>query len=389
MCYTVLMDIYKELRVQPIINAAGTYTVLGGSRMSAETLSAMTSAAENFVSLRDFQKAAHEAIAKLTKNEAAYVSNGAATGLYLSIAACIERRLGKKFFYCTKDDIKSCNIVLFKAHRNPYDLVIEHLGAEYRELSFPNIIFPPTEEDLLNAIDERTAAIYFAQSAWVAPGFLPLESVVRVAKKKDVPVIVDAAAQLPPVENLWRFSEMGASVTLFSGGKDLKGPQASGLMVGKKEILDRVTAIGFPNYGIGRMMKVCREEIAGLYSAVKQYVTMDHEARYDWCEAQIAKLQKAFDGNGTDGADGTGIDGTGIFKAKRTFPNEAGQPIARAFLEIVSPDYTPDQVREFLLTGTPVIYAYSENLNGIYINPMSLKEGETEIIIAKLKSMKS
>ena len=369
------MDIYDELGVSPIINAAGTYTVLGGSRMSEETLEAMNSAARNFVSLRDFQKAAHQAIAKLTKNEAAYVSNGAAAGLYLAIAACIEQKLGKPFYYLTKDQIASCNIVMFKAHRNPYDLVIGHLGAAYRELSFPNRIFPPTEADLEYSIDEHTAAIYFASSAWVAPGFLPLEVLVKKAKAQGVPVIVDAAAQLPPVENLWRFSEQGAAITLFSGGKDLRGPQASGLMVGCKALIDRVTAIGFPQYGIGRMLKVGREELAGLYAAIKQYVSMDHQARYAWCEAQIVALQEA-------------LDGKGVFTVRRSFPNEAGQPIARAFLEITNPRFTPEYVQDFLLQGKPPVYAYSENLQGIFINPMSLKAGETDIIIKRLQALR-
>jgi L-seryl-tRNA(Ser) seleniumtransferase len=368
------MDIYKELGVPSIINAAGTYTVLGGSRLSEETISAMASAARSFVSVRDFQKATHLALSKLTRNEAAYISNGAATGLYLAIAACIEKRLGKRFYYLSKDEIQTCNIVMFKAHRNPYDLVIGHLGATYRELSFPNIIFPPTKADLENAIDNRSAAIYFALSAWTAPGFLPLRDVIEIAKKRSIPVIVDAAAQLPPVENLWQLTQKGADIVLFSGGKDLCGPQASGLMVGSKQIIDMVTAIGFPNYGIGRMMKVSREEIAGLYYAVKQYVEMDHNARYQWCEEQILKIKQALDG--------------GNFKVSRSFPNEAGQPIARAFLEIINPALKPEYVREFLLQNDPPIYAYSENLNGIFINPMSLKEGETEIIVKRLKELK-
>lgn len=365
------MHIYDELGVPTIINAAGTYTVLGGSRMSAETLADMAEAAGHFVQIRELQKVVHAAIAKLTRNEGAYVSNGAATGLYLSIAAAIEKKLGKKFYYITKEEIAQTNIVMFKAHRNPYDLVIGHLGAQYRELSFPNIIFPPTEGDLRNAVDANTAAVYYAQSSWVAPGFLPLEDTLRIAKEKGVPVIVDAAAQLPPVENLWRFSELGADITLFSGGKDLKGPQASGLMVGTKELTDMVTTIGFPNYGIGRMMKVGREELIGLYSAIKQYVSMDHVQRYDWCEQQIAKL-------------GTALSDSKIFRVVRSYPNEAGQPIARAFLELIDPRIAPQQVRDFLLAGSPSIFANSDGENGIFINPMSLEEGETQLIIQSL-----
>lgn len=365
------MGIYEELGMQPIINAAGTYTVLGGSRMSPETLTAMQQAAEDFIPIRDLQEAVHKRIAELTKNEAAYVSNGAATGLYLAVAACIERLLKKRYYYLTEGEIKKANIVMFKAHRNPYDLVIGHLGAEYRELSFPNIIFLPTKEDLENAIDENTAAFYYAESAWVAPGYLPLVDVLEVCDARNVPVIVDAAAQLPPVENLWRFSEMGAAITLFSGGKDLKGPQASGLVVGKKEVIDRMTGIGFPNYGIGRMMKVGREELVGLYSAIKQYVGMDHTARYDWCEEQIEKLRSA-------------LEKHPLLSVVRTYPNEAGQPIARAFVEIKDDQISGETLRMFLLENTVPIYAYTEGLHGVFINPMSLREGETETIIDRL-----
>lgn len=367
------MGIYEELGMKPIINAAGTYTVLGGSRMSEETLEAMRQAAAEFIPIREFQQKIHAAIAKLTRNPAAYVPNGAAAGMYLAFAAGIQLRLGKRFYYLEKEDIATTNVVMFKAHRNPYDLVIRHLGAAYRELSFPNIILPPTAEDLNNAIDERTAAIYFAATGWAAPGFLPLEEVLIVAKRRGVPVVVDAAAQLPPVENLWKYTEMGAAATLFSGGKDLHGPQSAGLMVGQKDFLGVVTEIGFPNYGIGRMLKVGREEMSGMYSAVKQYVGMDHEARNQWCERQIASIADAFEGSRT-------------LKVSRTFPNEAGQPIARAFVEPLDSAKTGEDVRLHLLAGDPPIYAYTENLNGVFINPMSLREGETDVIIQRLKA---
>ncbi len=365
------MSIYEELGVPTILNAAGTYTVLGGSKMSKQTLDDMADAAGSFVQIRILQKAVNSAVAKLTRNESAYISNGAATGLYLSIAAAIQMHLGKKFYYITKEEIAKTNIVMFKAHRNPYDLVIGHLGAQYRELSFPNIIFPPTEEDLRMAIDENTAAVYYAQSGWVAPGYLPLDKTIQIAGEKNIPVIVDAAAQLPPVENLWKFTEMGAAIALFSGGKDLKGPQASGLMVGKKELMDIVSSIGFPNYGIGRMMKVGREEMVGLYSAVKQYISLDHQARGNWCEVQVEKFKRAFTDSKT-------------FHAVRSYPNEAGQPIPRVFLEIVDEKMTPEQVHDFLLAGNPSIYANSDGLNGIFINPMSLEEGDSDVIIKRL-----
>lgn len=362
------MNIYQELGVQTVINAAGTYTVLGGSRMSEETTAAMREAARDFVPIREMQSAVNTAIAKLTRNEAAYVCNGAATGLYLAVAASIERLRGKRFYYMTKEEVASCNIVMFRAHRNPYDLVIGHLGAQYREIAFPNLVLPPTPEDLSSAIDDNTAAVYFATTGWAPPGSLSLEETIKTAKQKNIPVIVDAAANLPPVENLWAFTEMGADAVLFSGGKDLQGPQASGLVVGSKEFLDIIASIGFPNYGIGRMMKVGREEMAGLYSAVKQYVNMDHERRAQWCEEQISLL----------------IDGLAAhkrLKAERRYPNEAGQPIARVFVELTGEE-TAD-LCGFLLEGNPPIYAFSEGQNGVFINPMSLREGEMEVIVRR------
>lgn len=365
------MGIYESLGVSTIINAAGTYTVLGGSRMSERTLADMAEAARSFVSIRSLQQAVHQALAELTNNESAYICNGAASGIYLSMAACIEKKLHKRFFYVNRDEIQQMNVVMFKAHRNPYDLVIGTLGLKYRELAFPNIILPPEPEDLSNAIDQNTVAVFYVHSGWVAPGYLPLEQVIQIADRKGVPVIVDAAAQLPPVENLWRFSQMGAAFTLFSGGKDLKGPQSSGLVVGPKSYLDILASIGFPNYGIGRMLKVGREEIVGLYSAVKQYVEMDHAARLQWCEEQVQRIQTAFTRHP-------------LFFVTRSFPNEAGQPIPRAFVELKGTDTTPEQLCSYMRQGTPSVYVNSDGQNGIFINPMSLTAEEIGLIIQKL-----
>jgi len=339
--------------------------------MSEETLANMVEAARSFVPIRSLQQAVHQALAELTRNEGAYICNGAASGVYLSMAACIEKKLHKPFFYIHQDEIRQMNVVMFKAHRNPYDLMIGALGLEYRELAFPNIILPPEPEDLSNTIDQNTAAVFYVYSGWTAPGFLPLEQVIQIADKKGVPVIVDAAAQLPPVENLWRFSQMGAAFTLFSGGKDLRGPQASGLVVGPKRYIDILASIGFPNYGIGRMLKVGREEMIGLYSAVKQYVEMDHTARFQWCEEQVLRIQAAFAHHP-------------FFCAIRSFPNEAGQPIPRAFVTWKDSNVTPEQLCDYMRQGTPSIYVNSDGQNGIFINPMSLTEEEIGLVVQKL-----
>lgn len=372
-----MKNLYEGLGVKRIINAAGTYTILGGSKMSDATLAAMGEASRSYVRIRELQQKVNGEIARMTRNEAAYVPNGAAAGLYLAIAAAIEQKHGgKRFYYMRPEEIRQYNIAMFKAHRNPYDLVIGQLGAEYREISFPNLIFPPTAEDLAQAIDHNTAAVYYAMAGWTAAGDMPLEEVIAIAKPRGVPVIVDAAAQLPPVENLWRLTGLGADVVLFSGGKDLRGPQASGLMVGRGPFLETVTALGFPNYGIGRMLKVGREELVGLYAAICQYLEMDHDARLAWCEAQVKMAGEA-------------LAASTVFSASRSFPNEAGQPIPRALVRITRPGVTVEAVRNYLLADDPGVYVLSEAEGTFFLNPMSLEEGEMELILGRLAQFES
>lgn len=365
-----MSDIYEELGVQKIINATGTFTVLGGSRMSEKTLDDMKSAANSFVQIKELQKKINSEVARLTHNEAAYITNGAAAGLYLCTCAAIQKKNGSsRHFYLTKEEIESRNVVVFKSHRNPYDFTISQAGAKYKEIGYPNFILPGTCEDLEEAIDENTCMIYYVHAVWTPDGALDLENTIRIAHERNLPVIVDAAAQLPPLENLWRFTEMGADAVLFSGGKDIRGPQSSGLVVGKKEFIDVVASLGFPIYGVGRMLKVGREEQVGLYSALKQYVEMDHNKRAEWCEGEVEKIIK-------------GLIQTRHFKAERSFPNEAGQPIARAIVYVDGA--TAGKVHDALMENNPGIYVMTEGENAFYVNPMTMYDGDAEAVIARL-----
>ena len=166
---------------------------------------------------------------------------------------------------------------------------------------------------------------------------------------------------------------MGASAALFSGGKDLRGPQSSGLVVGKKDFISAFTEINFFNYGIGRMLKTGREEIVGLLSAVEQYVAKDHVERDAWVEAQIEKLIHF----SKDSA---------LYEIKRSLPNEAGQPMARAEILLKKSDLTPEQITMSLRKGSPAIFTLVDR-GRLFINPMTLFEGETEIIIEKLNEI--
>ena len=371
-------SIFKKLNITPFINAAGTYTIVGGSRMSEKTLKDMADVARVHVDIRELQQKVNLKLAVLTKNEAACVCNGAAAGLYLSAAACVAKSAGRPIRYLSQKEIAEYEIIMFTAHRIPYDWSIRQLGVRLKEVGYPNSMQPASDVDLQNTIGEKTAAIFFMfcnPGGWIADGGLDLESTLDVANEFNIPVIVDAAAQVPPVENLWNFTHMGAEAALFSGGKDLRGPQSSGLIVGKNEFIETIIETNFPNYGIGRMLKTGREEIVGLYSAIEQYVTMDHEKRNQWVESQIQKLIRF-------------SEKSVLYRIVRSFPNEAGQPMARAEIFLKTPNLKLDELSVTLKTGEPSIFTMVDQ-GRIFINPMTLFDGETEQIIGRLKEIES
>ncbi len=357
-----------------MINAAGTYTMVGGSRMSEQTLADMAEAARSHVDIKDLQQKVNQRLAELTQNEAAAVCNGAASGLYVAAATCVEQKTKRPFNSLSIQEISEYEIIMFAAHRNPYDWSIRQLGVKLTEVGYPNTMHVATADDLRDAINEKTVGIFFmltSRGGWIAEGGLDFETTLMVAKEKGIPVIVDAAAQVPPVENLWKITQKGATAVLFSGGKDLRGPQSSGLIVGKKEFLSLFTEINFFNYGIGRMLKTGREEIVGLFSAVEQYVNMDHEKRNLWVEKQINKLISF-------------SNRSKLFKIVRTFPNEAGQPMARAEILLKTSDLTLKQISKALKDGSPSIFTIVDR-GHLFINPMTLFKGEMELIIDQLR----
>lgn len=374
--YAVSRDYYQELGVRKLINAAGTYTMVGGSRMSEETLAAMAEAARNHVVLKELQAKVHERLAFITRNEAAFVTNGAAAALHIAGASCIARLNGRPFASLSPEQIARSEIVIHRAHRNPYDWGVRLLNARIVEIGFPNTILPTVEDDLEYAITENTAAIFYffmPPGGWVAQGALSLEATLRVASRHGIPVVVDAAAQVPPTENLWKITGLGADVCVFSGGKDLRGPQASGLMVGKKGIFEWIERTAFPTYGVGRMFKVGREEIVGLLSAVEQYVAMDSEARLRWAEERIARAVREFEGNES-------------VSIQRVYPNEAGQPFPQMLVRFEVPGCAEEALR-LLREGDPSIFAMAADGQSVFVNPMTLRDDEIDVVLSRMREI--
>ena len=370
------MGIYEDLGLRPVINGYATVTRLGGSLMPPPVVEAMIEASRQFVELEDLQAAVGRRIAKLTRNEAAYVSSGAAAGLTLATAACVagtDPDLIAALPHPQKVPGARCEVIFQRCQRSGYDYAVRQVGVDMIEIgpeqSSPADL-PAVRQELEQALSERTAAVLYFARGEDHHGGLPVAEVVAAAHARGVPVILDAAAQLPPVENLWRFTQEGADLVIFSGGKGLCGPQATGLVLGRPDLIKACAVQGNPNQAIGRPMKVGKEELCGCLAAVEWYVGLDHAAMTDRFEAQVATVVERLAGQ-------PGVMG------RVEMPSEAGQPLPRALLRFDAAvlGQSRDQIVDQLNNGEPAIELSPEGDDGVYVNPQTLMEGE-EVVIA-------
>ncbi len=367
------MDIYDELGVTKVINGAATLTRLGGSLMAPEVLAAMAEAAQHFIDIDELQQKVGERIAAWTRNEAAYVSCGAAAGLALSTAACIAGLDEEKRACLPYSDGLANEIIVHKRGLVGYSFAIRQAGGRLVEIGSDE---GAIEEEMAGAINDRTAAIYYFFNPARMEGLVTLARGIEIAHEAGIPLVVDAAAQIPPVDNLWHFTQMGADLVLFSGGKGLRGPQSSGLILGRRDLIEACAFNGCPRAFIGRPMKVGKEEMVGLMTAVRLYLDQDHEALMQTYEDQVQAVIDAF-------ADHAYVS------ARRSFPSEAGQPMPRAeiILDEAGLGITRDEVMRQLSAAQPSIALAAAGANGIFVNPQTLEEGQEIIIIDRIKEI--
>ncbi len=265
---------YESLGVTRIINGASWITTYGGSLMPDAVVEAMNEASGWFVDIHDLNEKAGEIIAHTTGAEAGLVTAGSAAGMVLQAAACMTGKDPAKIWSLPDTSRMKNEIIIHRGHQVGYTHSYRAAGAHLVEIGS---VHSTEKWELETAINSQTAAVAYVYGPRQS-GALDLKEVVDIAHPKDVPVIVDASAMLPPPENLHKFIDEGADLVSFSGGKGLLGPQSTGILCGKSELIQAAYANSAPNSsGVARAAKVCKEEIAGLITALKLFVETDHQ----------------------------------------------------------------------------------------------------------------
>ena len=367
-------NIYDRLRVKRVINGASWVTVLGGSIMPPEVVQAMVEAVPYFVEMPELNRKAGEVIARVTGAEAGLVTSGASAGQVLMAAACMTGTDEAKAARLPDTAGLKNEVIIQRAHRNRYDGAFELPGARLVEIGKARAT--PLWE-LEAAINEKTAAVAYI----VAPFLycpLSLRQVVEVAQEGGVPVIVDAAARVPPPENLRKFIDEGADMVTFSGGKGIRGPQSTGILCGRKDLIEaaELNSLNYhsPHANIGRPMKVCKEEIVGLIAALELFERTDHAAQWGAWREQAKGIVDALQG----------IPGLEVC-LEDDDPNREG-PQAVIYFEPSWKGPPPEEVQEALRRGEPPIYIGRGGYRGeLWVTPVNLQDGEEKIVATRLK----
>ncbi len=367
------MHIYERLGLREIVNAQGSISKIGGSLMAPEVLAAMVEAAECYVDISDLLARSGQHLANLIGVDAAFITSGAAAGLVVSTAACITGTDPAKISRLPDTREMRSEVIVHRQQRNHYDSCVRQAGAKLVEIGLAR---ETHAWELQDAISDRTAAVvYFV--AYARTNSLPLPEVCDIAHKAGVPVVVDAADELPPAANLRRYTDEGADLVIFSGGKAIGGPQGSGLILGKRALIEACALNAFPNYAIGRPMKIGKEEIAGLVVAVERYLSRDFTAEFAARDRQVANIIKAL-------ADIPGISAeriVGVRDEAELHPFDVPRVLLRILPAL--PMSRDDIVRR-LKEGNPSVRVLPVGRD-IVVTTQGLTVGDEDIVAARIR----
>jgi L-seryl-tRNA(Ser) seleniumtransferase len=360
-------DFFKELGVRTFINAAGTYTALTGSLPHPEVIKAINYAALQYVRLEDLQDRVGERIAELLKCESAMVTTGAASAITFGTAAVLTGGDPDKIDRLPSDMTgMKTEVIIQKSHRIGYDHAIRNCGVKLVEVE--------TRKEMEAAINENTAMMWFL-NANNFQGKVKWEEFVAIARKAGIPTFIDCAADVPPTENLWKFTGMGFDLVCFSGGKGLRAPQSAGLLLGRKELIAAAKKNAPPiGNAIGRVMKVNKEEILGMLVALEVYLSRDTKAEWALWERQIQLIND-------EAASVPGVT------SEIHVPELANHvPSLRIKWDEKKVKITPEAVRQALRQGHPSI----ETMGGkdtLDITTWMMVPGEERIVAKRVKEV--
>ena len=351
---------YADLGVRPFINCIGTITTLSGSLALPEVRQAMNEASAGYVKIAELMDAVGQRIAELMQCEYGIVTAGCAAALTQVTAACVAGTDPGKVARLPDTAGMKNEVIVQRSHRVGYDRAITAVGTRFVEVE--------TREELEAAYSDRTAMIFIFGDA-AERGQVSVKDMAASGHERGVPSFVDAAAERPDAPN-W-YLEQGVDVVAYSGGKCLRGPQASGLVLGKKELLQAAFLNGCPHGSIGRPMKVGKEEIMGLLAAVEQWIVRDHEAEWREWERRLAVI----------------ADAANAFDTVETSIRQPGRSNVAPHMSITwdanKLGISAARIREQLSAGEPRI-EMSGGDNGLSINPYMMEEGEAEIVAQRL-----
>jgi len=358
-------DVYKELGIRPLVNAAGSYTYLSATLLPGPVREAMESAARKYVNLFELQEAVGKRISALVGCEAALVTAGTASALTLGTAACVTGKDRDKIRRVPDTAGMKNEVVLQKSHRNGYDHAVRNVGVRLVDVE--------TVEALERAVNERTAALLFF-NVHEGAGRIKAEEFARLGKKLGVPTFIDIAADVPPAENLTRFHKLGYDLVAVSGGKGLRGPQCSGILMGRKDLIEAAALNNNPHTdAICRTNKVGKEEIVGVWAALEEFLRRDPAATWkEWerrCKVIVDRLSDIPNIN------------------PETFVPEIANAVPHVRLTWGIPNkiVPPDEVQRKLRAGEPRIELRAVNQYSVEIAVWTLEPGEEEVVAGRLR----
>lgn len=369
-------EVYKKLGVSPIINAQSWVTALGGSIMRPEVLQAMDDAANAFIDIKKLNLAAGEVVARACGAERGLVTAGCSAAQVLMVAACMTGRSEDNVEQLPDTTGMKNEVILYKGQRNRYDKAFVTAGATLVEFGSED---SATAADLEDAINENTACVAYVVAPFIDPG-IGLDETIRIAHEHGVPVIVDAAAEVPPRENLSKFHKMGADMVAFSGGKGIGGPQSSGLLAGKADLMEAVVMnslnLDSSVAGIGRPMKVSKENIIGLVTALQLFTDSDEAAEWDGWHSKAQYVAERL----------AGIDGVRVEIEDDPSERQGPQPVLYFEDDYEGPSI--EDIKKQLEDGDPGIYVGGggsrQEINIVMVN---VQDGEEMIIADRLNEI--